>query len=167
MDGILAVLGKVGFDWQVALANLVNFLIIFFVLWKFAFKPIGKVIDARNEKIMKGLQDADQYQKLIKEVEVKYAEVLEKARREADGIMAEAKKDGLDQKNKLVQQAKDEVAVMIEAGKKSLEVEKNKMVSDAKKEVVDLIMQSTEKVLMGSADSTLNDRIVKNLQHIK
>ncbi len=56
---------------------------------------------------------------------------------------------------------------MIETGKKALEVEKNKMVSEAKKEVVDLIIQSTEKVLMGSADATLNDRIIKNLQNIK
>jgi F0F1-type ATP synthase membrane subunit b/b' len=41
---ILGILGKIGFDWQVALANLVNFLIIFWILKKFAFKPVREIL---------------------------------------------------------------------------------------------------------------------------
>jgi F0F1-type ATP synthase membrane subunit b/b' len=52
------ILGKIGFDWQVALANLVNFLIIVFLLKKFAFKPIAKIIQDRQNKINEGLENA-------------------------------------------------------------------------------------------------------------
>ena len=56
MVNIYEILGKIGFDWQVALASLVNFLIILFVLKKFAFKPIKKLIQERQNKINEGIE---------------------------------------------------------------------------------------------------------------
>src|SRR3989344_294671 len=58
MANIYEILQKIGFDWQVALANLFNFLIILFLLKQFAFKPIKKVIDERQIKINEGLENA-------------------------------------------------------------------------------------------------------------
>ncbi|MBU4369492.1 ATP synthase F0 subunit B, partial [Patescibacteria group bacterium] len=53
------ILGNLGFDWRMALANLVNFLIIFFVLKKYAFKPIKEKLEEREKKIKTGLEDAE------------------------------------------------------------------------------------------------------------
>lgn len=68
MASIYAILQKIGFDWQVALANLVNFLIILFILKKFAFKPIKKIIEDRQDKINEGLLKAEEADTRIKEV---------------------------------------------------------------------------------------------------
>lgn len=163
MEGLLAILGKVGFDWQVALANFVNFLIIFFILKKFAFKPIGKIIEERNQKIEKGLKDATEYEKLLQEAKASYEEALQKAKTEADSILKQSKKDATAQKVRMLEDAKDEVLAMVEAGKKSLELEKNKMLAEAKKEMVILVTKSTEKVISSNVDKSFSERIIKAL----
>jgi hypothetical protein len=53
------ILANLGFDWRVALANLVNFLVIILILKYFAFKPIAKIINEREDKIKKGIEDAE------------------------------------------------------------------------------------------------------------
>ena len=53
------ILSKIGFDYRVALANLVNFLIVLWVLQKFAFPKIQIVLAERQAKIRKGLADAE------------------------------------------------------------------------------------------------------------
>ena len=62
---MLEILGNIGFDWPVALANLVNFLIIFFLLHKFVFKPLGKTVEKRKRDIADGLAAADKNQQLL------------------------------------------------------------------------------------------------------
>ncbi len=69
MQTVLEILGKIGFDWQVALANLVNFLIIFFILKKFAFKPIQKILKERQDKISEGLIKAQEADIRLREVD--------------------------------------------------------------------------------------------------
>jgi F0F1-type ATP synthase membrane subunit b/b' len=55
----MEVLAKLGFDWKVALANLVNFLIIYLLLRNVVFKKLGNAIRERREKIQAGLDDAE------------------------------------------------------------------------------------------------------------
>ena len=76
----MEILAKIGFDWQVALANLVNFLIIFFLLKKFLFGPIAKTLAERKKAISEGLQNA-----------ALATDALSEAKKEGDKIIAEAK----------------------------------------------------------------------------
>ena len=52
------IIKNLGIDWKIFLAQLVNFGIVFFVLKKFAFSPIQKLLKERQSKIEKGLDDA-------------------------------------------------------------------------------------------------------------
>lgn len=94
MDGLTAILEKIGFDWQVAFVNLVNFLIIFFLLNRFAFKPLKKVIDAREAEIAEGLRKSVESDAILKEAEKQKDEVLLKAEHEAHGIVSSAHAKG-------------------------------------------------------------------------
>ena len=85
-----AILGKIGFDWHVALANLVNFLIILFVLKKFAFGPVGKMIDDRKKKIKEGLENADKCKIELENANLQKDEILKEAKNNAQKIFAES-----------------------------------------------------------------------------
>ena len=50
---------NIGFDWRMALAQLVNFLIIFYLLKRFVWGSIKKTLAERKAKIDKGLEDAE------------------------------------------------------------------------------------------------------------
>jgi len=166
MENLLGILGKVGFDWQVALANLFNFLIIFLLLKKFAFGPIGKLIKERQDKINEGISNAEISTKLLANTRKDYETILLDARIKANEIIQDAKKEADIKKDKLVDQTKNEISLMLLNGKKSLEIEKIKMLSETKKEIVELVLEVTEKVVGQKVDQSYNDKIVGELTKI-
>ena len=90
MDQILNILGSVGFNWHVALANFINFLIILFILNKFFFGKLGTIISTRQERIQKGLSQASDAEKALSEAEEKKKEILHEAKKEGQVLVSEA-----------------------------------------------------------------------------
>lgn len=164
MENLLNILGKVGFDWQVALANLFNFLIIFFVLKKYAFGPIGKIIKERQASINEGLASAEKNTKLLENTKKEQEQILLNARAEANHIILEAKKEAVIKREQLVEDTKKDISLMLENNKKHLEIEKTKMLNEAKNEIVSLVIQTTEKVLGKKVDNKdYSNNIIKEL----
>jgi len=92
MVNILDILGRIGFDWQVAVANTVNFLIVFFLLYKFLFPSIKKMIEARQKEIANGLAKAKEADIRLREVDEINKNATKKAKHEASEIIGVAKK---------------------------------------------------------------------------
>lgn len=88
MSEILNILGSVGFNWHVALANFFNFLIILFLLNKFFFKKIGATIETRHNIIERGLNQARDAEKALALAEEEKGVILKAARKERDLIVA-------------------------------------------------------------------------------
>src|SRR5262245_53133970 len=61
------VLGMLGINWKLFIAQLINFGIVLFVLWKWVFKPVSSGLEARTTRIEKSLQDATQLEQAKKE----------------------------------------------------------------------------------------------------
>lgn len=91
MQQILDILGSVGFNWHVALANFINFLIILFILNKFFFGKIGKTIENRNQIIERGLTNASDAEKALANAEEEKKKIVKEAKIEGHSIVEEAK----------------------------------------------------------------------------
>lgn len=131
---------------------MVNFAIVFVVLYIFALKPLSKLMKERSEKIAKGIDDAKNSALVLEKTAKEYEDVLAKARIEANNIFQSGKKEAEAKKSVMLEEAKAEVAGIIENGKKNLENEKTKMMEDVKKEIVSLAMLATEKLLSDKKD---------------
>lgn len=90
MDQILTILGSVGFNWHVALANFVNFLIILFILNKFFFGKLGKTIALRQAIVERGLSQASDAEKALASAEEEKKEIIHTAKKESHAIISEA-----------------------------------------------------------------------------
>lgn len=90
MSEILNILGSVGFNWHVALANFVNFLIILFLLNKFFFTKIGKTIDERTKTIEQGLHHASEAERKLAQAEEEKGLIIKSAHKEKEGIVSRA-----------------------------------------------------------------------------
>ena len=88
---LLDILGTIGFDWKVALVNLVSFLIIFFILKRFVFDHLSKVIKERREKIAAGLDNAEEAEAALNKAQEEAAGITGEAQQEAHGIIAASK----------------------------------------------------------------------------
>ncbi len=107
MVNLYEILQKIGFDWQVALANLFNFLLILFLLKKFAFKPVGKMIKDRQDKISEGLQKAEEAEIRLKEVDAIAKKHLQKADAESLELIKSAKLRAQKLEESLVKRAEE------------------------------------------------------------
>ncbi len=146
---------------------MINFGVVFVVLYIFALKPLSKLMAERKEKIEKGIDDAKQNAEILQKTNAEYEKALAKARAEADAIFKEGKKEAEAKKAAMMENAKLEVATMIENGKKTLQSEKTKMVEDAKAEIVTLAMHATEKLLGSKGDASFNQKALRELQDLQ
>lgn len=88
MQQILDILASLGFNWHVALANFINFLIILFILNKFFFGKIGKTIQTRHDVITRGLSQASDAEKALLHAEEEKKHIVKEARKEGQEIVA-------------------------------------------------------------------------------
>lgn len=153
-------------DWKIIIAQVINFGIVFAVLYMFALKPLKKLMSEREEKITKGVTDAKENAEMIEKTKKEYEEILNKARLEAHTIFQEGKKDADIKKAEMLENAKKEVDTMIQSGKKTLESEKVKIIEEAKKEIVSLVVLATEKVLKDNNNIEVNEKMVKQINNM-
>ena len=168
---MLEILGTIGFDWQVALANLVSFLIIFAILKKWVFGPIGEILQKRKETIQQGINRAQQSQQELSKAQVASDEILKEARKEANHIVAEAKQRGDEVITKATTKAQHEAEILTNKAHESIEKEKEMMQRDLFSKTAHLVSLGVQKILeediTDDRDKDLVDRALIKLQENK
>src|SRR3989344_5376390 len=101
-----SLLGTLGIDWKLFLAQLVNFGIVLFVFWKWVVKPLGKTLAERQKRIETGLQNADLMTEEKKKVRLDADKVLRLTNDSANQIKQETIVDAQKQAAKVIEQAK-------------------------------------------------------------
>ncbi len=163
-----ALIGTFHIDTKLIIAQVINFAIVFFVLYKFAIKPLGKLMNERSQTIQKGLDDAKANESLLLDTKKAYDDELARARKDAQALMSEMKATIEEKRVELVAQAEKESAQIVQAGKQRLEDEKNQMLKSVEKELGMLVIKTTEKVLGKEISEKINKDIIKEqMTHVK
>jgi len=143
------------------IAQLVNFAIVMAVLYIFAYKPILKVLNERSKKIEKGLKDAEEAAKKIKETEEKEKEILKKSQIQASQIVEKAGADGEKVGKEKIEQARQEIERMNIKQKNEIEQERKKMVQEVKNELGNLIMLASGKIVKQTIDEKTHRELIE------
>lgn len=145
--GIAGAVGTFGIRGDLFAAQLVNFLLVLLVLWRFAYKPILKMLDERELKIAESVKNAETIERRLRDAEAEHAKVVGVARVEAQAIVEKAIVDTEARKNEMVDAAKREVERVILKGKQQLEDERVAMLITARKDLVDIAVKAAAKIL--------------------
>jgi F-type H+-transporting ATPase subunit b len=160
-------LGTLGINVKIFLAQLLNFTVVLIVLWRFAYKPIVKLLDDRQKKVEKSLKDAADVEKRVKQLEEERKEVLLQARHEARVALEKAQGDAEARKAEMLAKAKEEVSGVVRQGKVQLQAEKEAMLRDARQEIVQLAVESARKILEESVtekkSQALAEEVIENM----
>lgn len=149
-------------DGTLILAQLVNFGIVLFVLKKFAYGPVLKMMQERTEKIEKGMADAESAGKKILEITEKEKEVLIEARKQAQEIVAKAEEIAKKNKEEIITEAKTQSEKILSDSAKKIEQEKNQMMQEVKGQIAELVIAATGKVIGEKIDSEKDAQLIKN-----
>ena len=150
-------------DLNLFVAQLVNFAIVFSVLYFFAFKPLVKVMGERTEKIDKSLKDADEIEKRLSLTEKEQTEIINAAKKQASLIIEEADKKGEVRREEMLARAKEEIGGLMNAGRATIDRDKAETLKQIKAEVAELVVMTVEKVLNEKMDSEKDKQIIKDL----
>ena len=162
-DPIAAVAGQFGLDGQIFVAQLVNFLIVLLVLWWFAYKPIVRLLEERQEKIEKSVKQAEEIEKRMDAIEQEHDSIVIEARKEAQTIIGKAQTQGKERGEEIVSAAKREVERVIAKGKQQLEEEKAGMLRDLRKDVVEISITAAEKILREKIDDSKSQSLAEEV----
>lgn len=163
MEVLTQALGSLGFDWRIALANLVNFLIIFFILKHFFFGSVQKAIAERKTKIEKGLSDAKEAELLLASSETEKARVLKEAALLAQGIVSSGEEKALVLAAAMQAKAQKEAEELVaKAHKKQAELDAIKD-KEIEKIVPALAAQMVEKILLEKMNPAENEQYIKRI----
>ena len=147
------------FFWQTII-----FVILIFLLKKFAWSPILKAVNDREQGIKDALDSAEAAKKEMQSLQADNEKIMKEARAERDSLLKEAR----DLKNSMISQAKDEAKSeaqkIIESANEAILNEKNAAVSDIKKQVASLSIEIAEKLLKEKlSDDNKQMKIVEDL----
>ena len=156
-------LGMLGINLKIFLAQLLNFLIVLVVMWKWVYTPLVKLLDERSKRIETSMKHAEDIEKRMKEVEIDHKRILAEAQTEAASIMEHAKTQADERKKELLEAAKTEVQKIVTQGKEQLRAEKTAMLRDAKTEFVDIAVAAAENILKKSVDEKSSRKLAEDL----
>ena len=164
----MEVLDNFGVKPVLVLAQIVNFVILLFLLKKFAYKPILKVLDERKYKIETSLKQAEEIEIKLAETEKNQKEIIGNAERESTKIIEEAKnaakklqEDTLVGTNKKIEETKQKK-------KEASKVESEKMGSEVKTDMARLVAEMTKKIIGKTLSNKDTENLVKkSLEELK
>ena len=141
-----------------------TFIILLFLLAKFAWKPILNAVNDREVSIIDALNQAKLAKQEMTQLKEDNERILREARAERDGILKEAR----DMKDKIINQAKDSAKVegekMIEAARQSIQNEKNAAMADIKTQIGTLSVSIAENILKEKLDNDgAQNALVENI----
>lgn len=145
-------LGALGINLKIFIAQLINFLIVLLVLWKWVYRPVVKMLETRAEKIEKGVRDAQTAETRLVELEKEKDRVLAQAKRDATKISQEALAIAEARKTQMIAKAKEQVEGVIIKGKQQLQAEKDAMLREARQDMAALIVEGARRVLADGVD---------------
>ena len=141
----------------------VIFLILLFVLGKFAWKPILKALHDREVSIVDSLNQAKLAREEVQNLKAENESIIKEAKIERDAILKEAR----ELKDKIVGEAKDiaktEGDKMIEQARQTIQTEKSAAMADIKSQIGALSVSIAEKILSQKLDNpAAQDALVEN-----
>jgi len=123
------------------------FLILLFVLKKYAWKPILTAVDERNKSIEDALKSAEKAKKEMLALNTDNERILTEARKERDALL----KEGREIKENIIAEAKDkskiEAEKILTTAKEQINNEKMKAITELKNQVAEISIDIAEKIL--------------------
>ncbi|MFH1866541.1 MAG: F0F1 ATP synthase subunit B [Patescibacteria group bacterium] len=154
-------LGKLGIDWKLLLAQAVNFLIVLLVLYKFLYKPIIKFLEKRRERIEASLTEAKRIEQELKELAVSKEQVLKEARLRAEEIQKQAEARAERERQETLRKVRAEAERAVAEVRQKFVVEKDQMMLQVKLQAATLVAQATTKVLAKITTPTLDKELIE------
>lgn len=160
----MELLAKLGINWTLLIAQIVNFLIVLGVLTYFVYRPFLDLLDKRRAKIAKSMEDAKRIENQMQELEAMRMEELKKLDRESGEYLEKIRAKAAEMQEQMISSAKREAEGLLVNAQKRIEEERRKMFEEVMATVNRIVIRMTEKILEREFSAADQERILKSFQ---
>ncbi len=147
-------------DMAELLWGAVAFLVVLFVLNKFAFPKLREAVEAREKQIQSDLEAAERAKTEAQQSKANYEKQIADARAEANRIIEDARRQAEDVRKDLIARAEREAEQITARASEQLEAERSRTVSELQSTIGDLAIELAEKVVGRSLDGGTHRELV-------
>lgn len=142
--------------------TLIIFVIVFFILSKFAFGPITAAVQAREAALEAAIASAQADREAAAKLLEEHKKNIENARNEAQRYIAEGRATAESMKSEMLDATKKQQDEMLERARRDIEAEKTKAIDSLRKEAIDLALAGASKVIEQNLDDAKNRQLIEN-----
>jgi F-type H+-transporting ATPase subunit b len=159
MEGIL----ELGFNTPVLLTQIIQFFILFGLLYLVAYKPIMRMMDERSQRIKESLDQAESVKLQASRAEEDVRKQLETASREGQERIARAVRMGEEIKQKSQEDARREAEALITRARNEIQQERDEAINAVKSEFADLTIMAASKVIDRDLDKEKHKQLIEKV----
>ncbi|MGH2456293.1 MAG: F0F1 ATP synthase subunit B [Candidatus Limnocylindria bacterium] len=150
-----------GVDLPKLLFQVINFLLLLYLLNRFLFKRVLKLLDERHAKIGKGLEDAEAAARDRELARAEREAAVAEARKEAQAMIARATKIAEDSRAEIVAEARTEAEKVTERARQEITAEKEKAMAELRTHVAELALEAAGKLVRAEMSDATQRRLVE------
>ena len=142
--------------------TLLIFIILLFVLAKFAFKPLTAAVEAREKKLEEMLKAAQDDRAEASRLLEEQKRAVDTARAEAQRLVAESRTTGEKMRAEMLEQTKHQQHELLARARAEIDTERKRAVADLRREAVELALAGASKVIERNLDDQTNRKLVES-----
>lgn len=154
--------GLMSLQYNLMFWTLIIFLVLFFLLAKFAFGPITAAVEAREKALEDAVEAAKRDREAAAALLAQHQAQIEAARGEAQKFIADGRAAGEKMRADMLEQTRKEQQDMLDRARREIENEKEKAIAQLRREAVDLALAGASKVIEQNLQSDKNRQLVEN-----
>lgn len=143
------------------LAQIINFVLLLLILRAVAYKPLMNMLDQRAARIKESMENAERIKQQLASAQQDYAAQIEQARRESQGIIAQANQIAERIRQEAQAEARKEAEDFLAKAQAEIERDKRQAVAELRKEVADLAILAASKIVAKSLDDETHRSLIE------
>jgi F-type H+-transporting ATPase subunit b len=151
------------FNIWTLLFQIINFVVLLYILRRILYKPIREIIEKRRGLIAKTVEDAEKTKKEALELKEKHQEELNKLKELQGKMLEQTREEALKGRNKLLSEAEKDAAKINEKEKALFDAEKRKIESELKNKAIEIVSVFASNLLKDISDEELHKAIFRKL----
>jgi F-type H+-transporting ATPase subunit b len=164
-------IGSLGINGSTLIAQLINVIILFGLLYLVAYKPIMRMLDERSNKIKESMENTEYIKQQAERAEDEAAKRIEAAAKEGQEAIARAVRTGEEVRQEAQQQAKGEAEALVARARSEIQRERDEAIEQLREGFADITIEAAGKVIDRTLDKKAHrdiiDKVLKESTTLK
>ena len=156
-------LASLGINLPTLVAQIVNFVVLFGLLYLVAYKPIMRMLDERSRRVKESMEQTEFVKRQAEQAEEETRRRIEAAAKEGQELVARAAKTGEEVRRQAQQEASQDAETIVSRARMEIQRERDEAIDELRREFADMTILAAEKVIERSLDKKAHRQLIDDV----